>query len=145
MPQDDGGRVRAGAPVAHVIAVMQRGSGRVQRLDQAGQRPPVPGGPARDAPGTVAPQLQRAQRLQRHGLPREQPGASVELAGPERQTPARGHDTGGDDVGGNGVRGERLRHAVVSASSVSMATRCACSWVIERFSLVARSRPDRWM
>ena len=37
MLQDDGDRMRAGAPVVHVLAVVQSGSGRVQWLDQTSQ------------------------------------------------------------------------------------------------------------
>ena len=143
--QDDGRRVCAGPPVAHVVAVMERGSGRVQRLDQTRQCPPVHGSPAWDAPGAVAAQLQWTQCLQRGGLLRPQRGVPVEVAAVERRAPVRGHDTGGNGVVADGGSGQRAGHAVAPGFSVSMAMRCACNWFIERFSWPARSRPDRWM
>src|SRR5660398_324816 len=54
---------RAGAPEPDVLAVMQTGSGSIQWLDQSGQRLPTCRGPARDAPGPVAPQRLGTQNL----------------------------------------------------------------------------------
>ena len=83
--QDDGGRVRAGAPVAHVVAVMERGSGRVQRLDQTRQCPSSARrcGVGRPGRGCAAAAV-GLSASQRRGLLREQRGASVELARSER-------------------------------------------------------------
>ena len=145
LPQDDGDGVRPGAPVAHVLVVVQGCSGGIQRFDQARQGRPVLGGAPREAPGAIAPQLGRAQRLERLGFLREQRRAAVELAGRQCQPPAGGVIIGGGDTGGSGASRQQAGHAPVSALAVSMRTRSACRSVIERFSLAARSRPDRWM
>jgi hypothetical protein len=73
--QDRARRVRTRASVTDVLAVMQRGEGRVERFDQAGQRIPLWRRPSRDAP--VAPQPDWTQREQRRRLAVEQPGAAV--------------------------------------------------------------------
>ena len=140
MLQDDGNGVGAGAPMRDVLVVMQGSEGGIQRPDQAFQRRPLRGGPSGDAPGAVASQLAKIQLLERPCLLRQQPGGAVELVRLEAKVPALR-----SDVVGNGGCRQRAAHAPVSAIPVSMPTRSACRWAIERFSLAARSRPDKWM
>ena len=133
----------------------RRGGSARHRRDAArlGPRPAArPGGPAPSSarrsgagrPGPVAPQPQRAQRRQRRGLP----ARAARPVGRTRSVPQQAdagprHDTGRDDAGGTACRGQRLRHAVVSAVSVSMPIRHAWSCAIEAFSLAGQLPPGQ--
>jgi len=53
--QDDRDRVCTRPPECRIIIVMQRFACRIQRLDQAGYRLPLPCGPPRNASCAAAP------------------------------------------------------------------------------------------
>ena len=70
--QHDRRGLPTGAAEPDVIPVMQPGHGRLQRLGQPGQRPPVQRVSPRDAHGPVAAQPLPPEREQRRGLAVEQ-------------------------------------------------------------------------
>jgi hypothetical protein len=60
--------VQTGSPVTGVLAVVERDAGGIEWLDQAGERLPGRRCAARDAAGAVAPEIDRAESLQRFVL-----------------------------------------------------------------------------
>ena len=70
--QHDRRGLPTGAAEPDVVTVMQPGHGRLQRLGQPGQRPPVQRVSPRDAHGPVAAQPLPPEREQRRGLAVEQ-------------------------------------------------------------------------
>ena len=142
MLQHDRCRLRPGPAEPGVIAMAQGSTRRVERLDKAGYRLPVPGRPPRNAGRAVAPQASRAYGDDGCSLAVQQltpaipamPGGGRELAGTSVLPGLRPGCRGGV-------------HAIPpgAAGPVSISTRQACTWAIEAFSFAASSRPDRWI
>ena len=118
--QDDGDGVRPGAPVAHVVVVVQRGSGRIQRLDQTRQWPSsarrcAAGRPGRDCAAAAI------------GLSASSASASFASSAGRRSNSPAGSDNR-QPVGshrrrrsrGSGASRQRAGHVLVSAFAVSM-------------------------
>ena len=143
--QDQTRRVRAGSPIPCGGCVMQHRPGLVQRGDQPGEGVP-PRRASVSAPRAAATQIGRPeleQRPQLRGGELPLPVVAVQVQW-ERPRPPLGQRAIANDPSCAGVHVRSPVAAPVPAA-VSWLTRCAWICAIERFSLAARSRPDRWM
>ena len=144
MLQHQPGGVRAGPSVAHVVAVMQQCPRVVQRVtSRASSRQPAVR--CWRAAGAAAPQMQGPSSSRRVQLLLGQRHAPVIALDVKRNRPGGFANPGFGKPHCDRVHARSPRVAASGPAAVSIATRSACRWAIERFSLLDSSRPDRWM